>query len=182
MSNPMPASKTVTLTVDSEKLQRFCSRLVGRSRDVARTHDALVTLEAFIVAFGRAAHGTPEYSAIEQILQHHTEGTRQQLLQEKSVALEDVLRRCSAHELAAIHAPLSRNGFHQIFQDAVAGFNDDEIAAIRAWSGEWVEDARQRAGQASGYPDALDFNKAGIRIEEYQAMSDVSRFLEGQGS
>ena len=132
-----------------------------------------------MVAFGRAAHGTDEYEAIEQIIQTHAESTRQQLLQEKTAALVEVLRDRNAHELAAIHTPLSRNGFHHIFQEAVTRLNDAELAAARVWAGDWVREARQRAEQASGYPDALDFIKAGIRIEEYQAMSDVSRFFGG---
>ena len=34
--------------------------------------------------------------------------------------------------------------------------------------------------KASGYSDALDFKKAGISLEEYQAMLDISRYLENR--
>ena len=51
---------------------------------------------------------------------------------------------------------------------------------IARWASHWSGDARHKAEQASGYPDALDFNTAGIAIEEFQAMLDVSRYLDNR--
>lgn len=48
----------VNLPVDIDGLNKFCNKLINRSHDIAKTHDALVTLESFIVLFGKSAHGT----------------------------------------------------------------------------------------------------------------------------
>jgi hypothetical protein len=179
MSAPI---STLRLSVDPDSLDVFCSKLINRSRDIAKTHDALVTLEAFIVTFGKAAHGTKEYETVEEMIRAFAETSRQQLLDEKTDELLDALRHCRISALAAIHTPLSRDGFYQIFQDAVARLSDDEVRDVTKWSGQWLDEARRKAEEASGYPDALDFKKAGISIEQFQAMADVSHFLTGSGS
>ena len=63
----------INLVVDTENLQRFCQKLIKRSRDIAKTHDALVTLESFITLFGKAAQGTKEYQQLELMIQSFTE-------------------------------------------------------------------------------------------------------------
>ena len=47
----------INLPVDVESLKQICEKLTKRYRDVEHTHDALVTLESFIVLFGKSAHG-----------------------------------------------------------------------------------------------------------------------------
>lgn len=77
-----------------------------------------------------------------------------------------------------LNGSLSRNGFYQILTDACQLMDSDKISAIAQWNIRWSEQAKQKAEQASGYPDALDFKKADINIEEYQTMSDISYFFK----
>ncbi len=173
-------SHKLDLAVDAEGLERFCQKLIKRSRDIARTHDSLVTLESFIVLFGSAVHGTEEYQQVEAMIQGFTEQTRRMLLQQRAAQLLSAIKQCDVQTVTAIHTPLSRDGFYSILQTVVAQLGEAESDTITQWAGQWSADARQRAEQASGFPDALDFNKAGIDIEEFQAMLDVSRYLDNR--
>jgi hypothetical protein len=49
--------------------------------------------------------------------------------------------------------------------------------ALRTWASDWLTQTRQRAQQASPYPDAIDFRAAGLDVSEYSAMTDLGRFL-----
>ena len=52
-----------------------------------------------------------------------------------------------------------------------------QIYSIAEWVISWAGEAKQQAEKASGYPDALDFKKADIDIEQYQAMTDIAYFF-----
>jgi len=180
MKQDNTVSDKINLSVDTDNLQRFCQKLIKRSRDVAKTHDALVTLESFIILFGKAAHGTKEYQAVEELIKSFSEQTRQLLLRHRTEQLLPVIKNCDVAAVTAIHTPLSRDGFYSILQTVVAQLADAELEAITQWASKWSADAKQKAEQASGFPDAMEFNKAGIRLEEYQAMLDVRRYLENR--
>ena len=167
----------ITISISAGDLQNFCNKLLKRSRDITKTHDALVTLESFISIFGQASHGTKEYQLIESTIKAITETSRELLLEKNTQDLIKSLKQCNITSLANIHTPLSRNGFYQILQTAISELTDDDIRLVMIWSGNWVKEAKQLAEEASGYPDALDFKKAGISIEEFQAMSDIDRVL-----
>ncbi len=170
----------INLSVDTENLEQFCQKLIKRSRDIAKTHDTLVTLESFILLFGKAAHGTREYQAIEDLVKSCSEQTRTQLLSQRTDELKRALQKCNVAEVTVIHTPLSRDGFYSILQSVVAEILDSQLADISRWAINWSAEAKQKAEAASGFPDALDFDKAGIDIEEYHAMLDVSRYLENR--
>jgi len=173
----MPNKQSIRLTVNAEKLQDFCNQLLKRSRDMTKTHDALVTLESFICVFGRDSHGTKEYQLIETTIKKITEFSREQLLKKNTLDLICALQQCSASRLAEIHMPLSRNGFYQILQTAIEALSDDEIRLLMLWSENWLKEATELAQKASGYPDAMDFKKAEISFEEFQAITDIDRVL-----
>ncbi len=173
----MSNSESIQIHIQQAELEKFCQQLLDRSRDISRTHDTLVTLEAFISVFSRESHGSGEYQQIEASLKAITEKSRQALLKKCARDLYNALTHCNATALAAVHAPLSRNGFYDILKGVIADLSDDEIRIIMVWSANWVKEARALAEEASGYPDAYDFNQAGISIEEYQAMSDIDRVL-----
>jgi len=167
----------IKISISAIELESFCDKLLKRSRDITKTHDALITLESFIAVFGRASHGTKEYQLIESTIKAITEKSRELLLEKNTLDLIKSLKQCNVTSLANIHTPLSRNGFYQILQTAISELTDDDIGLVMIWSGNWVKKARQLAEEASGYPDAMDFIKAGINIEEFQAMSDIDRVL-----
>jgi len=80
---PMTDSQSITITIASSELDEFCKKIIQRSRDAAKTHDALITLESFISIFARPSHGTKEYQAIESTIKSITETSRQKLLKKK---------------------------------------------------------------------------------------------------
>ena len=170
-----PAS--ILLTINSDELESFCSKILSRSRDITKTHDALITLESFISIFGKSNHGTNNYKIIESTIKDITEQSRQQLLQENTSKLVLALQNCDTKSLANIHTPLSRNGFYQILQTAISRLSDDEIRIIMIWTENWLKEAKQLAEEASGFPDAMDLNKAEISFEEFQAISDIDRVV-----
>ena len=176
----MSNNRSLNIAVDADKLKEFCQQLLKRSRDINKTHDALITLETFISVFGRPAHGTDEYKAIEEAINEITEYSREELLKKSTTDLISALKLCDAKSITSIHTPLSRNGFYQILQTSIENLSDDDIRLVMLWSGNWVKEATEMAQEASAYPDSLDLRKAGISIEEFQAISDIDRVLNPQ--
>ena len=177
----MTDNQTINISINAEDLENFCQKILKRSRDITKTHDALITLESFISVFGRSSHGTKEYKIIENTIKNITDFSRQKLLEKNTTNLIEALKLCNAKSLASIHTPLSRNGFYQILQSAIEKLTDDDIRLVMLWSGNWVKEASELAQKASGYPDAMDFKKADISIEEFQAISDIDRVLNPKG-
>ncbi|MCW8933975.1 MAG: hypothetical protein OQK98_04565 [Gammaproteobacteria bacterium] len=173
----MSTKTSINITLDADKLKDFCQQLLKRSRDISKTHDALITLETFISVFARPAHGTVEYKIIEDTINEITEISRQQLLKKSTTDLISALRLCDAKSITSIHTPLSRNGFYQILQTSIEKLSDDDIRLVMLWSDNWVKEAAEMAEEASAYPDSMNFNNAGITIEEFQAISDIDRVL-----
>lgn len=174
----MTSTKSITLNISHTDLANFCDKLIKRSRDIAKTHDALITLETFISLFARQAHGTHDYNSIEQLIKHYTEQTRSALMEQNSVKLLHALQQQQVSAICQIHTPMSRNGFYLILQTAVAQLSTAQQQSVSQWATDWVQQAKQKAEQASGYPEAYAFMKAGISAEEFQAMDDVRRYLE----
>jgi len=173
----MNDSKSITINISSSELEDFCQELLKRSRDITKTHDALITLESFISLFGRASHGTKEYQVIESTIKAITENSQKAVLKKNTFELIKALKQCNADALAKIHTPLSRNGFYQILQVSIGELSDDDIRLLMIWSDNWLKEVKQLAQEASAYPNAMDFKKAGISIEEFQAVSDIDRVL-----
>ncbi len=173
----MSKPQALNITVNAAELESFCQQLLKRSRDIGKAHDALITLEAFISVFATASQGSNEYQLIKSSMQSVTDKSRQQLLEKNTSDLTNALKQCNVVALASVHTPLSRNGFYQILQSAIKALSDDDIRLIMAWSANWLVEAKRLAREASGFPDAMDFAKAGINIEEYHAMMDIDRVL-----
>jgi len=174
----MTESTSLKLNIDSAELAKFCDKLIKRSRDIAKTHDALITLETFLSLFARGAHGTNEYNTIEQLIKSYTEQTRSSLMEQETQKLLIALQQQQITTISQIHTPMSRNGFYLILQTAVALLSTTQRQGAAQWATDWVKQAKQKAEQASGYPEAYNFIKAGISIEEFQAMEDISRYLD----
>lgn len=177
----MKKNTSITLSIDTSRLESFCSKLLERSRDITKTHDSLITLESFISVFGRESLGSKEFQEIESTIKSITDKSRQQLLNEYTRRLISALKNCDAKSLTLIHTPLSRNGFYEILKTAISELSDDEIRLVMVWSENWLKEAKELAEEASGYPDSMDLKKAEISIEEFQAMSDIDRVLNFKG-
>lgn len=171
------ADNNLHLDIAYQSLEKFCNQLLARSRDVVKTHESLITLETFIKLFGASQQGSENYKAVESLISQYTEQTRQQLLQQKTAELLQAMKHRDVAAVTAIHTPLSRNGFYLIAQAVVVSLSRDEIYILGDWAQTWTAAAKQKADQLSQYPDAPDFKAAGIVLEEYLAMADMSRYL-----
>jgi len=169
---------TLNLQINSDDLNRFCKKIISRSRNTANIHEALTVLEAFISTFSSDSLGSDHYKAIQNDLKSYSAQTREKLMQEKTGQLQLALLEKDIQVLVHVYTSLSRNGFYQILATASEQIEADKIQSIVQWAIDWSEQARQKAEEASGYPDALDFKKANINIEEYQTMSDISHFFK----
>lgn len=69
--------------------------------------------------------------------------------------------------VAAIHVPLSHEGFHFILQTLREQFSEAELEVIIQWASNWTADAKQRAEQVSEFPDVMDF------IRQAYAMKNI---------
>lgn len=167
----------LNLSIDPDKLTSFCGKLLKRSRDITKTHDALSTLEAFISVFSNTANHPQTYDDIKAILLSFSEQTRQSLLKENTERLIEALTQHNLAALTDVHSHLSRNGFYLILEASIKQLSIENITSVKNWSHDWVMSASQKAEQASGYPESYDFNSANIDIKEFQAMKDVSHFL-----
>ncbi|WJW76636.1 hypothetical protein QVG61_05985 [Thiohalobacter sp. IOR34] len=173
----MSESPTLTLAIPLDRLDRFCRRLLERSRDIAHTQDALASLQALVVNFA-AATDEPVYRQAEALLAAHTETARQRLLELRARQLLQVILDQDLQALTALHLPLSRSGFQTVAEQALAELDAGQYRLTLDWASAWLTDARRRAEAASGFPDALDFKSAGVRIETFQAMADLCLALE----
>ncbi|MDH5484421.1 MAG: hypothetical protein OEY43_04215 [Gammaproteobacteria bacterium] len=177
MTDTKNLDPSIQLHVSTSELDGFCQKLIKRSRDTSKTHESLITLETFIALFSATSKGSDEYYAVESLIKSHTEITRQQLLDEKTIELAHALLHQDINKLTAVHTPLSRNGFHNILSQICQQLTAGEVIQACNWCTDWLTMAKQKAEEASGYPDAMDFKKAGIAFEEYQAMLDTGRVL-----
>ena len=174
----MTETPSIKLSINSSELAKFCDKHIQRSRDIAKTHDALITLETFITLFAKEFHGTFEYNSIDEVIKRYTEKTRKMLMAKNSQMLRTALEQQQISAISQIHTPMSRNGFYLILQTAVDQLPTSQRLSITQWAIDWVKNAKHKAELASGYPEAYDFKKAGISIEQFQAMEDVVRYLE----
>ena len=170
--------KPLSIQVDSKQLDAFCKKIISRSRNTANIHEALTVLEAFVSTFSFDSQGSESYRHIQQILKSHSAKTRDKLMQERTSQLEQGLLDQNRILLADVYGSLSRNGFYQNLTAATDNIEPSKIPPIAGWVIQWADEARQKAEQASGYPDALDFTKANIKIDQYQAMTDIAYFFK----
>lgn len=177
MNSDKSSTIPLALKVDTQQLDDFCKKIISRSRNTANVHEALNVLAAFVSTFSSDSQGSAGYQAIQDCLKSYAANTRDKLMHEKTLQLQQGFEQRNITILADIYSSLSRNGFYQILNNAVELIEGNNIPEIAHWIITWSEDAKQKAEQASGYPDALDFTKANININEYQTMNDISYFF-----
>ena len=164
------------LTPDTAEIQ--CLEAIKQARNTSHALAALITLQSFISATVRAADRyTPGYEAVSTVIEKYVISTRAKILAENANHLVKAIWLRNRSEIAHIHAALSRNGFWQAAQQAISQFGPDDLAASAEWAKEWCNEAKTQAQAASGYPDALNFSKAGIAASEYAAMTELSHYF-----
>lgn len=74
--------------------------------------------------FGKSAHGTKSFQAVDEVIKTYAEQTREKLLQLRIKELSVALMNCSVDSVTAIYNPLSGDGFYSILQTV-----DENISA-----------------------------------------------------
>jgi hypothetical protein len=168
----------INLALTPENVEAQCAEAIKQARNTSHALAALITLQTFIAATVQPSHKfTPAYETVKAVVERHAAEMRARILAESADALAGAFRQQNRQEIARIHASLSRNGFWQMAQQAASQLGDSELVAAAAWARDWCREAKASAEAASGFPDALDFRKAGISAAEYTAMTEISRYL-----
>jgi len=164
------------LTPDAAETQ--CLEAIKQARNTSHALAALIALQAFISATARPTdRHTPAYEAVKAVIEKHAIAARAKILAENAGDLAKAIRQRNRSEIARIHSALSRNGFWQAAQQAIGQFRPDDLATAATWAKDWCSEAKKQAQAASGYPDALDFSKAGIAATEYAAMTEINLYF-----
>lgn len=168
----------IALLLEPGNVEAQCLEAIKQARNASHALAALIALQSFVSATARPSDRyTPAYEAVKAVVEKHAAAIRARILAENAEALAEAIRRRNRPEIARIHAALSRNGFWQAAQQAMRQLREDELAAAAAWARDWCQGAKAGAQAASGFPEALDFRKAGISATEYAAMTDVGNYL-----
>jgi len=171
-------AKTISLLLSPESTETQCLFAIKQARNTSHALASLIALQAFIAATAQPSdRDTPAHMSIKKIIEGHAATLRAHLLTEHACILADAMRAKDCAAITRIHGGLSRNGFLQASQLAICELDAAEQMIANEWALEWSRDAKSRALAASGYPDALNFHKAGISPQEYSAMNDVSNYL-----
>lgn len=170
--------QNISLPLSPEAVHAQCLTTINQARNTSYALSTLIALQAFVSATVQASdRDTPAHLAIKKIIEDHAATLRTQLLAEHANALADAMRAKNCSAVTRTHGDLSRNGFWQTVQTAINKLDITERSLALNWAQSWHSDAQTRALAASGYPDALNFQKAGISPQEYAAMMDLSNCL-----
>lgn len=171
-------AKTISLLLSPESTETQCLFAIKQARNTSHALASLIALQAFIAATAQPSdRDTPAHMSIKKIIEGHAASLRTQLMNDHASNLAAAMRARDCAAITQIHGDFSRNGFWQASQLAVCELDALERVAVKDWALAWFRDAKSRALAASGYPDALNFHKAGISPQEYAAMNDVSNYL-----
>ncbi len=174
----MAVENEIALLLTPETVEALCRETIKQARNASHALAALVSLQSLISATARPSdRHTSSYEAVKAVVDTHAVEMRARILAENAEALAQAIRLRNLAEVARSHAALSRNGFWQAAQQAIRQFGPDELDIAAAWANGWCRDAKASAQAASGFPEALDFRKAGVSATEYAAMSEVSLYL-----
>lgn len=171
----MPAK--VKVTICEEDIQQFCKQLLQRSRDIAKTHESLVTIEALLGRISHSAESPQLYEDILDVVRKYSEQSREALMLQHVEKLNVALQQRDAQLIKQLYVRVSRNGFYEILQRVNDRLSDEQCLNINDWCLKWLTVAKHDAEKASGYPDAYDFKKAGVDTELFYALEDISRYL-----
>ncbi|MDD5241917.1 MAG: hypothetical protein PHG47_09405 [Sulfuricella sp.] len=168
----------ITLLLDPDNVEAQCLETIKQARNAGHALAALIALQSFIAATTHPSHRfTPAYETVKAVVEKHTAGIRMRVLADNAEALAEAMRQKNRQEIAHIHAALSRNGFWQAAQQAISRLKTDDFSNASAWAKAWCCEAKELAQAASGFPDALDFKKAGIAATEYAAMMEIGNYF-----
>ena len=168
----------VRLRLTQKSLERFCDQLAERSRSPQSTLAALAALDSLLT---HATHpddmAREPFEVLKRMLAERAEGLRGAVIEESAERLTAAMIGRSAKEVTRIHEALSREGFWKCARRAVEQMDAEASRETSAWVADWCDESRRRSAEASPYPDALNFRKAGIEPAHYTAMEELRNAL-----
>ncbi len=174
----MRSTNAITLQLTASGIDAYCRELARRSPTLEKrvaAIDAIITFISTQTDVGEQAKA--EFRAIKHTLLDHFEQAREALLDERAQRLQQALQKRHLPSIAMLYTSLSRDAFWTLLGRVERQLDAAALSALRSWAAGWLIQAKQRAQQASPYPDAIDFNAAGIDASEYLAMIDLGRYL-----
>ena len=174
----MYPTDAITLQLTTRGVDAYCRELARRSPTLEKRVAALDTLLTFVsTQTDTGEQAKAEFASIRQTLLDHFEQAREALLHERAQRLRQALQAQHLSGITAVYGALSRDAFRTLLLRVEQQLDTAAVAALRSWASAWLNQAKQRAEQASPYPDAIDFNAAGIDVSEYLAMTDLCSSL-----
>lgn len=174
-------NKHISLQLSAETIHEQCLIAIKQARNNSHALATLIALQSFITATAQADdRDTPTHFAIKEVIVGHATALRSQLMSDHADNLANAMRKLDCAAVTKIHGNFSRNGFWQASQQAALQLNSVERIQANNWARAWYTNATSNALAASGYPDALNFQKAGISPQEYAAMKDLSSCLDSE--
>ena len=174
----MRSTDAITLQLTVSRIDAYCRELSRRSPTLEKRVAALDALTTFISSQAEPGEqAKAEFVSIKQTLLGHLEQAREALLNERAQRLHQALRAQHLPSITALYTSLSRDAFWTLLGRVEQQLDAAALDTLRRWASGWLLQAKQRAQQASPYPDAIDFNAAGIDASEYLAMADLCSYL-----
>ena len=169
----------ISLLLSPETTHDQCRIAIKQARNTSHALATLIALQSFVTATAQPSdRDTSAHHAINKIIDGHAALLRTQLMNDHASTLADAMRAKDCAAITQIHGNFSRNGFWQAAQLSVHKLDATERRLAKNWVQAWHVDAQSRALAASGYPDALNFQKAGVSPLEYAAMTDLNNYLQ----
>ncbi len=174
----MNPTDIITLQLTANRIDSYCRDLTRQTPTLEKRVAAIDTLITFISTQTDAGQqAKAEYVAIKKTLLEHFENAREALLDERAERLLRALQNRNLANITALYTSLSRDAFWTLLGRAEQQLDETSLNSLRQWAADWMNQAKKRAHQASPYPDAIDFNTAGIDVSEYLAMTDLCHHL-----
>ena len=160
------------------RLEQLCDDMIERSRTL---ESALAGLNAIDVLITLASHpddvGGESFEEAKRQIATRSDALREQLVEESGRRLARALAAEQLFTIVDLHDALSRGGFQEAARRARIHMEPETREHAVAWTAGWCEEARRRAAEASPFPDAYNFRKAGIDPAHYGAMEALSDLL-----
>ena len=174
----MHSTDAITLQLTARSVDTYCRELSRQSPALEKRVAALDAIITFIsTQADTGEQAKAEFSSIRQVLVDHFEQAREALLNERAQRLHQALQAQHLPDITALYTSLSRDAFWTLLGRVEQQIDTAAVDSLRSWASAWLIQAKQRAQQASPYPDAINFNAAGIDVSEYLAMTDLCRYL-----
>lgn len=170
----------IRLSISAAEAAALFRRLAAGAHSPAQALAAFTALETLLGCHTEPADQPLEaYAEIRRSLRAAIEEQRQRLLRQQTDALGDALGAGDVAGVARVHAALSREAFLQVAERCLTGLAGEVRTGYEVWITRWCAEAEERARGASPYPDAMDWDSAGVSLGEFMAMRDLSMALQG---